>query len=92
MEATDVLGRRLVWRSAKEIGEPLDGSYVPLLSLRRHSTHGHLVDHALAQRADDLIGHKGPPVLGEVVKPLNLKTGRSQPATLPSLPSTAVAV
>jgi len=60
--APQVLGACLVWRPAEKGGEILDRANVAILSLRRETADRHVVDHALAQRADACIGHEGPPV------------------------------
>src|SRR6266849_6404291 len=66
-------------RAAKERGEVLDPLHVVMLGLRCELADRHVFDHAPTQRADGLLGHGDAPVLSEVVKPLDLKTGRTYP-------------
>src|SRR5258708_39006459 len=66
-------------RAAKARGEVLDPLHVVMLGLRCELADRHVFDHAPTQRADGLLGHGDAPVLSEVVKPLDLKTGRTYP-------------
>src|SRR5215831_2432903 len=75
--AMDVLGGGLVGRPAQEIGKPFDVANIVLLSLGAKPPDRHVLGRSL-----------GAPVLGEVLRPLNLKTGRLPPGT-PQNPSGA---
>jgi hypothetical protein len=56
--AAKVLGRRLVRRQAEENREVLHGADVVSLGILGEPARRHVVDHALTQRADGLVGHR----------------------------------
>ncbi len=56
--AAKVLGRRLVRRPAEESREVLHGPSVIPLGVLAEPARRHVVDHALAQGADGLVGHR----------------------------------
>src|SRR4249919_2901201 len=57
LKATDVLGRSGVRRALQERREPLAGADVALLCGRGELARAHVLDHALAQRADGVGTH-----------------------------------
>ena len=67
----------LVGRVTDKCRKLLNPLHVVLLGLRRELPDRHVFDHAPTQRADNLLGHGDAPVLREVCKPLDLKTGPS---------------
>src|SRR5208283_3277401 len=58
LKAAKVLARRLIRRTAEELRE---GPHVPdvvLLNLLLEPPRGHVLDHALPQQADGIVGHR----------------------------------
>jgi hypothetical protein len=68
--AAHVLEARRIRRSPEERSEVLDPLHVVMLGLRRELADRHVFDHAPAQRAYCLVGHRDAPVLGEGCEPL----------------------
>jgi hypothetical protein len=62
--APQVLDRRGVGGATKKHNELANHAQIPLLRLRCESAHAHVVDHALAQWADNFgrCGHRSAPV------------------------------
>ena len=62
LEAADVLGRRRVWGTTEEDREAADDAEIIALRLLAQAAHGHVFEHASAQRADraqnGLVGHR----------------------------------
>jgi hypothetical protein len=76
LEAAKILRHGRIRRTAEE---GCEGPHVPDIVVARlldEVAHGHVFDHALAQRADGLLTHRGSCLEVEVVDPLILKTGR----------------
>jgi hypothetical protein len=73
--AAQVLACGCCGRSAEECGEEFDVTHIIVLGLVAELTDGHVLDHALPQRPDGLMGHRGSCLELEVVDPPILKTG-----------------
>ena len=58
LKAAKVLLRRRIWRPAEEGREVPDVPDVVLLDFSVEPARRHVVDHALTQRADGLVGHR----------------------------------
>ena len=54
LKAADILGRRRIRRSAEKRGKAPDEADVVALRLFSQAAHGHVFEHAPAQRADGL--------------------------------------
>jgi hypothetical protein len=59
LEGAQILGRCGIRRTAKERGEGLDVMDIIVARLLDEVAHRHVLDHALAQRADGLLAHRG---------------------------------
>ncbi len=59
LEAPEILGRGRIWRAAEERREAPDLADVIGAGLLDEMAHRHVFDHALAQRADGCVGHRG---------------------------------
>jgi hypothetical protein len=81
-KAPHLLRARRAGRAAQECRELLDPLHVVMLGFRRELADRHVVDHAPAQRADDLLGHWSAPVLREVRTPRS--QGRTRRRATPS--------
>jgi hypothetical protein len=59
LERAQLFRRRTVGGRAEENPKPLDGADVLALRIGYEPAHVHVVEHALAQRADGLLAHWG---------------------------------
>jgi hypothetical protein len=79
LEAAHLLGRRRVGRAADEGRERPDMPDVVVARLRADAAHGHVLDHALTQRADGRMrrmgGHRADPLEPKVAGPSMLGSG-----------------
>src|SRR5271157_4871723 len=86
LEAAKILRRCRIGRATEEGCESLDVSNIIVARLLDEVAHGHVFDHAPAQRADGLLVHRGLPVLRwRCIHPSILKTG-PQPVIASRLP------
>jgi hypothetical protein len=73
LKKAKILAGRGVGGAAEKILEVRDVTNVVLLDLLLEMTNRHVFDHALAQRADGLVGHGDTPVSHEVANPMILR-------------------
>src|SRR5208283_2801495 len=73
LKKAKILAGRGVGGAAEKILEVRDVTNVVLLDLFLEMTNCHVFDHALAQRADGLVGHGDTPVSHEVANPMILR-------------------
>src|SRR5882724_10564881 len=59
LESAQLFGGRGVGGTAEESRKPLDGTNVLALRIGYEPAHVHVIEHALAQRADGLLAHWG---------------------------------
>ena len=78
LEAADIVGRRGVGRALQEGGEPPAAVDVASLRVRPQLAGSHVLDHALAQRADGGISAHGELLLSEVAN-TSIFSGRGSP-------------
>src|SRR5712664_2018276 len=84
LEKAKILRRGRIRRAAEKGCECPDVSDIIVARLLDEVAHRHVFDHALAQRADGLITHRGAPVLRwRLMDPSILKTGRPACHRLP---------
>jgi len=75
LERTQLFGRRSIGGPAQEGRQLLDSSDVVALRIGREPTQAHVVEHALAQRADGLLAHWGSCLEVGVLEPLDPQDG-----------------
>src|SRR5947208_1566752 len=63
LETAKILSRGRIRRTAEEGCERPDVADIVVARLLDEVAHGHVLDHAPAQRADGLLAHRGAPVL-----------------------------
>jgi hypothetical protein len=56
LETADVLGGRRIWRTPEKGGEAANEADVIALRLLPQAAHGHVFEHASAQRVDGRLG------------------------------------
>src|SRR5712664_4459861 len=84
LEKAKILRRGRIRRAAEKGCECPDVSDIIVARLLDEVAHRHVFDHALAQRDDGLITHRGAPVLRwRLMDPSILKTGRPACHRLP---------
>src|SRR5438552_14221304 len=77
LEAAKILSRGRIRRTAEEGCEAPHVTDIVVARLLDEVAHGHVFDHAPAQRADGLLTHRGAPVSRwRFLNPSILKTGR----------------
>src|SRR3984957_12391511 len=87
LKAAKVLLRRRIWRPAEEGRKHSHIPNVVPLGVLIETARGHVVDHALAQRADGLVEHRESSCLAWGSKPHDLETERRLALPRPPNPS-----